>query len=606
MNNHPTLPPSKLPEVGTTIFTEMSALALECGALNIAQGFPDLETPPALRHAVSTALEEGHNQYAPMAGNRDLRRWIAESYHAGAGYNPDSEITVGAGASSVLFAAMTALLQPGDEVVVQDPGYDLYIPVAELNQAHVVRVPLLDSHGNMNADGLANAIGPRTRLVILNSPHNPTGRVTTAAMLDALADAMEGTDVWLLSDEVYGPMVHDGRDAPVPWRHDKLRPRTLVAGSFGKLFHCTGWKVGWVAAPAKLTTELRKVHQYDVFSTAAPIQAGLVQYLTTPEAHEHLGTVGPIYEAKRNRLLRGLEGTSFTWIPAEGGYFQVVGVGAYVKPGETDGDLARRWTREHGIATIPMGSFGDSWEPAVRLCFAKEDATLDRAVELLRAIPSERNLAGHDHAGHDHAFMENASLGDPKNSNLGELHVLAVQADLMWQDPEANRQQFETLVGQQLHDRPSHLVVLPEMFTTGFDMSTPTHRDGCWPWPDVTTQRLQGAWPSAPPKANRSIAFGSPHQKAICTTTTSDISSHSQARTGPMKREPNVWKLHGGDGASCFRFAMICASPVSSGTMAPNPMTSHCSSPIGRRPGVGHGARCFKPEPSKTSVLWWA
>jgi methionine aminotransferase len=471
MNNHPTLPPSKLPEVGTTIFTEMSALALECGALNIAQGFPDLETPPALRHAVSTALEEGHNQYAPMAGNRDLRRWIAESYHAGAGYNPDSEITVGAGASSVLFAAMTALLQPGDEVVVQDPGYDLYIPVAELNQAHVVRVPLLDSHGNMNADGLANAIGPRTRLVILNSPHNPTGRVTTAAMLDALADAMEGTDVWLLSDEVYGPMVHDGRDAPVPWRHDKLRPRTLVAGSFGKLFHCTGWKVGWVAAPAKLTTELRKVHQYDVFSTAAPIQAGLVQYLTTPEAHEHLETVGPIYEAKRNRLLRGLEGTSFTWIPAEGGYFQVVGVGAYLKRGETDDDLARRWTREHGIATIPMGSFGDSWEPAVRLCFAKEDATLDRAVELLRAIPSERNLAGHDHAGHDHAFMENASLGDPKNSNLGELHVLAVQADLMWQDPEANRQQFETLVGQQLHDRPSHLVVLPEMFTTGFDMS---------------------------------------------------------------------------------------------------------------------------------------
>jgi methionine aminotransferase len=457
----PRLPRSKMPHVGTTIFTEMSALATECGALNIAQGFPDLETPPALRAAVAAALETGHNQYAPMAGNRDLRRWIAETYHAGAGYDPDAEITVGAGASSVLFAAMTALLQPGDEVVVQDPGYDLYIPVAELNQAHVVRVPLLDEDGNMNAEGLAKAVGSRTRLVILNSPHNPTGRVTTAAMLDALADAMDGTDAWLLSDEVYGPMVHDGREAPVPWRHPKLRDRTLVAGSFGKLFHCTGWKIGWVAAPAELTAELRKIHQYDVFSTGAPIQAGLVRYLPTPEAREHLETVGPIYEAKRDRLLRGLEGTSFTWTPAEGGYFQVVGVGAYLKPGETDGDLARRWTREQGIATIPMGSFGDSWEPAVRLCFAKEDATLDRAIELLRAIPPERDLA----------LSQRAPKEVLLNLDKSELRVLAVQADLVWQDPEANRREMALVVERELNQQPADLVVLPEMFTTGFAMN---------------------------------------------------------------------------------------------------------------------------------------
>ena len=457
----PRLPRSKMPHVGTTIFTEMSALATECGALNIAQGFPDLETPPALRAAVAAALEAGHNQYAPMAGNRDLRRWIADSYHAGAGYDPDAEITVGAGASSVLFAAMTALLQPGDEVVVQDPGYDLYIPVAELNQANVVRVPLLDEDGNMNAEGLAKAVGSRTRLVILNSPHNPTGRVTTAAMLDALADAMDSTDAWLLSDEVYGPMVHDGRKAPVPWRHPKLRDRTLVAGSFGKLFHCTGWKIGWVAAPAELTAELRKVHQYDVFSTGAPIQAGLVQYLSTPEAREHLETMGPIYEAKRDRLLRGLEGTSFTWTPAEGGYFQVVGVSAYLKPGETDGDLARRWTREHGIATIPMGSFGDSWEPAVRLCFAKEDATLDRAIELLRAIPAEREPGP----------LRRSTHANPTQSDLSELRVLAVQADLVWQDPEANRREMATVVERELHEHPADLVVLPEMFTTGFAMN---------------------------------------------------------------------------------------------------------------------------------------
>ncbi|MDG1675571.1 MAG: amidohydrolase [Flavobacteriales bacterium] len=457
----PRLGRSKMPHVGTTIFTEMSALATECGALNIAQGFPDLETPPALRAAVAAALEAGHNQYAPMAGNRDLRRWIADSYHAGAGYDPDAEITVGAGASSVLFAAMTALLQPGDEVVVQDPGYDLYIPVAELNQAHVVRVPLLDGDGNMNAEGLAKAVGSRTRLVILNSPHNPSGRVTTAAMLDALASAMDGTDAWLLSDEVYGPMVHDGREAPVPWRHPKLRGRTLVAGSFGKLFHCTGWKIGWIAAPAELTAELRKVHQYDVFSTGAPIQAGLVRYLPTPEAQEHLETVGPIYEAKRDRLLRGLEGTSFTWTPAEGGYFQVVGVSAYLKPGESDGDLARRWTREHGIATIPMGSFGDSWEPAVRLCFAKEDATLDRAIELLRAIPAEREPVP----------LHRSVSANPTTSDLSELRVLAVQADLVWQDPAANRQKMEQTVERELHEYPADLVVLPEMFTTGFAMN---------------------------------------------------------------------------------------------------------------------------------------
>ena len=463
----PRLPRSKMPKVGTTIFTEMSALAAECGALNIAQGFPDLDTPPALRAAVARALEEGHNQYAPMAGNLDLRRWIADSYHAGAGYDPNREITIGAGASSLLYAAMTALLQPGDEVVVQDPGYDLYIPVAELNHAQVVRVPLLDDDGNMNAQGLVDAVGPRTRLVILNSPHNPTGRVTTSTMLDALADVLDDTDAWLLSDEVYGPMVHDGREAPVPWRHPRLRPRTMVAGSFGKLFHCTGWKLGWIAAPADLTTELRKVHQYDVFSTGAPIQAGLVQYLPTREAQEHLETVGPIYEAKRDRLLRGLEGTGFTWVPAEGGYFQVVGVSAYLKPGETDGDLARRWTREHGIATIPMDAFGRQWEPAVRLCFAKEDHTIDDAISRLKAIPVERQTT-------EPTSTSGRDQGEPFAKE--PLRVMAIQADLAWQDPEKNRAQFEAVLEKEWTSSTADVVVLPEMFTTGFSMDL-THAD---------------------------------------------------------------------------------------------------------------------------------
>ncbi|MGB1384654.1 MAG: aminotransferase class I/II-fold pyridoxal phosphate-dependent enzyme, partial [Flavobacteriales bacterium] len=458
----PRMPLSKLPEVGTTIFTEMSALALECGALNVAQGFPDLDTPTALRQAVARALEDGHNQYAPMPGNRDLRRWIAETYHAGAGYCPDTEITVGAGASSVLFAAMSALLQPGDEVVLQDPCYDLYAPVAELNQARVVRVPLLDAQGQMNGRDLARAVSPRTRLVILNSPHNPTGKLTTQAMLDQLADALESTDAWLISDEVYGPMVHDGRPAPVPALHPRLRSRTLVAGSFGKLFHATGWKIGWLAAPADATSELRKIHQYDVFSTGAPFQAGLVTYLSSQAAATHLETVGPIYAQKRDRLLAGLEGTALTWEPAEGGYFQVVGVGAYLKPGESDGDLARRWTREHGIATIPMSAFGPSWEPAVRLCFAKEDATIDQAIGLLRAIPVE--------SGTSPAQPEEVAPSSPPNPKT-QLRVVALQTDLAWQDPDANRSHFEGLISETVQDQVADLIVLPEMFTTGFSMN---------------------------------------------------------------------------------------------------------------------------------------
>jgi len=461
-NSSPRMPHSKLPEVGTTIFTEMSALALECGALNVAQGFPDLDTPKALRQAVAQALEDGHNQYAPMPGNRELRRWIAETYHAGAGYCPETEITVGAGASSVLFAAMSALLQPGDEVVLQDPCYDLYAPVAELNHARVVRVPLLDAQGQMNGHDLARAVSPRTRLVILNSPHNPTGKLTTQAVLDLLADALDGTDAWLISDEVYGPMVHDGRTAPVPALHPRLRSRTLVAGSFGKLFHATGWKIGWLAAPAAVTAELRKIHQYDVFSTGAPFQAGLVTYLSSEAAATHLETVGPIYAQKRDRLLKGLEGTALTWEPAEGGYFQVVGVGAYLKPGESDGDLARRWTREHGIATIPMGAFGPSWEPAVRLCFAKEDATIDQAIGLLRAIPVESNGAS--------SGPVSVAASTPA-SPQAELRVVALQADLAWQDPESNRTHFARLILETLQEQEADLVVLPEMFTTGFSMN---------------------------------------------------------------------------------------------------------------------------------------
>jgi len=297
-------------------------------------------------------------------------------------------------------------------------------------------------------------------MVLINSPHNPTGKVTTQAMLDDIADAMEGTDAWLVSDEVYGPMVHDSRPAPLPSLHPRLRNKTLVAGSFGKLFHATGWKIGWIAAPSSVTTELRKIHQYDVFSTGAPFQAGLAHYLQTQDAVDHLDTVGPIYAAKRDRLLHGLKGTAFTWQPAEGGYFQVLGVAAYLKPGETDGDLARRWTRDHGIATIPMNAFGGSGEPAVRVCFAKEDGTLDQAVALLRAIPVEGQGTP----------TESRPVQAPETT-AASLRVLGLQEDLVWQDPQANRTSLENRIDAELAKSPADLVVLPEMFTTGFSMS---------------------------------------------------------------------------------------------------------------------------------------
>ena len=455
MSRKPSLPPSKMPHVGTTIFTEMTALAQTHGALNVAQGFPDLPTPVALRKAAADAMEDGHNQYAPMPGNKALRTWIANVHHVGAGYCPDTEITVGAGASSVLYAAMTALLQPGDEVVMQEPGYDLYAPVAELNFAKVVRVPLDDDQA------LPQAVGARTRIVVLNSPHNPTGNVLTAAQLDRLADAMEGTEAWVLSDEVYGPMVHDGREAAVPWRHPKLRDRTLVAGSFGKLFHATGWKIGWMAAPAELTRELRKVHQYDVFSTGAPFQEALARYLVTADAKTHLRELGPIYQAKRDRLLQGLKGAAFTWRPAQGGYFQVLNVANHLLPGETDHDLAVRWTQEHGIATIPMGAFGQV-ESSVRVCFAKEDRTIDEAVAKLRAIPTTS------------ATPVAPSTSKPSSSNQVQdaLRVVALQADLHWQEPETNRTSFAAKLNEVLTEEPADLVLLPEMFTTGFSMDT--------------------------------------------------------------------------------------------------------------------------------------
>ena len=402
--NTPTLPPSKLPEVGTTIFTTMSALASEHGALNVAQGFPDLSPPTNLKEAVKKAIDEGYNQYAPMAGDPGLRVWISEMYNQehGAFYNADSEITIGAGASSLLFASIQALVFPGDEVIIVDPAYDLYAPAVRLAGGVIARAalpkpPNLGGPGGaIDPEAIRNLISDKTKLVIINAPHNPTGACFTSEGLNELADVLSESNCFLFSDEVYGPMNHDGRPFLSAAGHPGLKNRTLVFGSFGKLLHATGWKIGWVTAPEEITRELRKIHQYDVFSTGAPIQRGLAQYLITDDASKHLRELGPIYEKKRDRLLKGLDGTEFIFSPAEGGYFQILDYSKLDSRGDIE--IAREWTVKHGIATIPIspfrqpGSTEAKEEKRLRICFAKGDSTIDEAIKKLRAIDTYYKL----------------------------------------------------------------------------------------------------------------------------------------------------------------------------------------------------------------------
>lgn len=385
-------PHSKLPDLGTTIFTEMTALANRHGALNLAQGFPDLPPPEGLVESAIRALRGGVHQYAPMAGRPDLREWICGHHLArhGHSYAVDSECTIGAGASSLLFAAIQALVHRGDTVVVQSPAYDLYGPAVQLAGGQLLEVPLLNAAGQWDLEALLAACTPQVRMVILNTPHNPTGTVCPPGFLDSLAAHLEGTETLVLSDEVYGPIVHDGRPEVSLAACAGLRHRGLAFGSFGKLLQATGWKIGWAVGPAALTAELRKVHQYDVFSTGAPLQAALAEFLPTAAGQEHLQGLAGMYQAKRDRLLAGLAGTDWHCTPAEGGFFQVLDAHKLIEG--DDGHWAREWTRTHGIATIPLSAFYTPPAPQVRLCFAKEDDTLDAAIERLRHIARDHVL----------------------------------------------------------------------------------------------------------------------------------------------------------------------------------------------------------------------
>jgi methionine aminotransferase len=378
---------SRLPAVGTTVFTLMSALANEHGAVNLGQGFPDFECDPRLLDAVDAAMRAGHNQYAPMTGLPPLRAAIAAKLAAlyGHAYDADTEITVTAGATQGIITAILCAVHPGDEVIVIEPSYDSYQPSIAL--AGGVPVPVAMRVGtdgySVPWDAVAAAVTPRTRMIIVNTPHNPTGTILRQADLDALAGIVAGTGILVLSDEVYEHMVYDGQPHASVSRHPVLAERTFVVSSFGKTYHVTGWKVGYVAAPAALTAEFRKVHQYNVFSVNTPMQAGLADYMRDPAPWRDLPA---FYQRKRDLFRAGLARTRFTLLPSDGTYFQCV---RYDGISDLSESAFAQWlTREIKVAAIPVSAFYSKPTESgiVRFCFAKKDETLALALERLSKI----------------------------------------------------------------------------------------------------------------------------------------------------------------------------------------------------------------------------
>ncbi len=375
---------SRLPAVGTTIFTVMSALAQERGAVNLGQGFPDFDCDPKLLDAVDSAMRAGLNQYPPMAGIPVLRERIATKMQALYGhlYDPVDEITVTAGATQAILTAVLAFVGPGDEVIVLDPCYDSYAPNVELAGGRAVHVPLRPETFRPDFDRIAAALGAKTKAIIINSPHNPSGTVWSAGDMNRLAELLRPTDVVVISDEVYEHMVYDG-EHPSAARFAELAARTVVVSSFGKTYHVTGWKVAYAAAPAPLMTEFRKVHQFNVFTVNTPMQHGIASYLA--DASHHLA-LPAFYRAKRDRFRAGLASTRLRLLPCEGTYFQCVDYSAVSELGD---DAFCRWlTTEVGVAAIPLSAFyADSFDQKiVRFCFAKKDETLDLALSRLRSL----------------------------------------------------------------------------------------------------------------------------------------------------------------------------------------------------------------------------
>jgi methionine aminotransferase len=374
---------TKLPKVGTTIFSVMSQLAVEHRAVNLGQGFPDFEPPEALREAITRAMAEGRNQYAPGIGLPSLREQIALKTERmyGRRIDADTEVTVTSGATEALFAAIAAVVRAGDEVIVFDPAYDSYEPAIELQGARAVHIPLTVPSFGIDWQRVRDAITPRTRMILVNSPHNPSGAVLSAADLDELASIVRDTEIVVLSDEVYEHIVFDGALHQSVLRHAELAARSIVVSSFGKTYHCTGWKVGYAVAPRALSAEFRKVHQYLTFCTFHPAQVAFAEFMaSTPE---HYLELPAFYQAKRDRFRALLAPSRLKLLDVPGGYFQLVDYSAIRD--EPDVAFCEWLVKEGGVAAIPLAPFYETAPDThlVRLCFAKSDATMEAAAERL-------------------------------------------------------------------------------------------------------------------------------------------------------------------------------------------------------------------------------
>jgi len=381
---------SKLPDVGTSIFAVMSQMAADHNAINLSQGFPSFDPPDELTERISWHLQHGANQYAPMPGVAALREAIADKTARLQGriVDVDTEITVCSGATEGLFCAVQAIVRPGDEVIVFDPAYDSYEPSIVLAGGVTKHIPLAVSDDgfdfSIDWQRLEDAINDKTRLIIVNFPHNPTGAILSVADLDRLADAVRDTHAYLLSDEVYEHIIFDGERHHSLASHDELWGRSFVICSFGKTFHATGWKTGYCLAPRELNTEYRRVHQFLTFAVSTPMQHGLADYLVSnPEFYENLPA---FYQQKRDLFCDLLKSTRFRFEPAKSTFFQIVDYGDISN--ELDADLAKRWTREIGVASIPLSVFceQDFATTQLRLCFARDDETLVAAVEKLAML----------------------------------------------------------------------------------------------------------------------------------------------------------------------------------------------------------------------------
>ncbi len=379
---------SKLPSVGTTIFTRMSQLAMETGALNLSQGFPDFDGPLALREAASRHIAAGANQYAPMAGLPALREQVAAKVARSYGriVSADSEVTITPGATQAIFCAVQALIHPGDEVIVFDPCYDSYEPAVTLAGGRCVHVPLAFPGFAIDWQRLLDALSSKTRLIILNSPHNPSGALICRAELDRLAELIRGRDIYLISDEVYEHLVFDGSQHASILTHEELYARAFVVSSFGKTYHVTGWKTGYVVAPPALTAELRKVHQYVSFCAVTPLQWALADYMA--EHPEHVAALPAFYQAKRDLFCDLLADSRFSFTRSAGSFFQLVDYSA-IRPDLDDLAMAQWLTREQGVAAIPISVFYQQPPQGLRLlrfCFAKREETLRQAAAKLCVI----------------------------------------------------------------------------------------------------------------------------------------------------------------------------------------------------------------------------